>query len=432
MSKWNASTKTVGIIGLGSVGLPLLLDFVKSGAGVIGFDTDATKVGQLNVGKCYISHLEGEWMAVSKGLGEIEATLDFSRISEVDVVIICVPTPLNREREPDLSHVRQTLDSILPHLKKGQMISLESTTYPGTTEEEVLPRVAAAGFTVGQDIYVVYSPERLDPGPKSTSTRHIPKVVSGVTASCLDRGVSCYEMAFDKVVPVSSPKVAEFSKLLENIYRAVNIGLINEMKVIAQAMNIDIWEVIEAASTKPFGFTPFTPGPGLGGHCVPIDPFYLIWKAKEYGHHSLFIELAGQINSSMPEYVVGRVIDALKTREKALKGSRILIVGVSYKSNIGDTRETPAFALMKIVHSHGASVEYYDPHVLEIGETREFPQWRGKKSVGWSQGIVEEFDCVIISTIHDCIDCSQLEEWAQLIVDTRNVADSTLKHVFKA
>ena len=432
MNQRTGSTESVAIIGLGYVGLPLLLDFAKSGARVIGFDTDVAKVEQLNAGRSYIAHLRDEVAAASKTTGGFEATADFSRISEVEAIIICVPTPLNQQHEPDLSHVRQTLDSIQPYLQKGQIISLESTTYPGTTEEEILPRVAAAGLTVGEDIHVVYSPERLDPGPESISSRHIPKVVSGVTSSCLQKGTTLYAVVFDGVVPVSSPKVAEFSKLLENIYRAVNIGLINEMKMVAQVMNIDIWESIEAASTKPFGFTPFTPGPGLGGHCVPIDPFYLTWKAKEYGYHSHFIELAGRINRSMPKFVVERVKEALASREKILQESRVLVIGVSYKSNIGDTRESPAFALMDLLSSHGAAVDYYDPHVLEIGETRDFPQWKGKQSIEWSQGLVQDYDCLLISTMHDLIDREQLEQWAQLIVDTRNTVNSNQDHVFSA
>ncbi len=333
---------------------------------------------------------------------------------------MCVPTPLDEHLEPDLSYVRDTLDAVVPHLKPGCILSLESTTYPGTTAEEVVPRVVSQGLIPGESVFVVYSPEREDPGNAKFHATNIPKVVGGHTAPCLEKGVALYESAFDSVVPVSSTQVAELSKLLENIYRAVNIGLANEMKIVADAMGIDIWEVIRAAATKPFGFTAFYPGPGLGGHCIPIDPFYLTWKAREFGVHTRFIELAGQVNRSMPEYVVHRAMIALNEAGKAVKGSRILLLGLAYKADVDDMRESPTFELLDRFQALGAEVSYHDPHVPEIGTTREHAKWQGVKSLAWSEEMIRQQDAVVIATHHKAFDLQALASWATLIIDTRN------------
>ena len=342
---------TIGIVGLGYVGLPLMLAYAKAGRRVIGFDIDAEKPRRLLAGESYIKHIPTAHVAAALAGGKFDATTDFSRIGETDAIILCVPTPLDEHLEPDLSYITATLESVCPHLKPGHVVSLESTTYPGTTEEEVVPRVKARGLEPGKTVFVVYSPEREDPGNPKFTAANIPKVVGGLTPACLDAGVALYEAAFDKVVPVSSCQVAELTKLLENIYRAVNIGLVNELKIVADAMGIDIWEVIRAASTKPFGFTPFYPGPGLGGHCIPIDPFYLTWKAREFGVNTRFIELAGQINRGMPEYVVRRTMLALNERGKAVKGGRVLLLGLAYKADVDDMRESPTIEL-KIGRAH--------------------------------------------------------------------------------
>ena len=350
----------------------------------------------------------------------MDATADFTRIGEADAVVLCVPTPLDHHFEPDLSFVRDTLDAVIPHLKSGTTLSLESTTYPGTTEEEMVPRVTARGLVPGESVFIVYSPEREDPGNPNFAATNIPKVVGGLTPACLAAGVALYDAAFDTVVPVSSCKVAELSKLLENIYRSVNIGLANEMKVVADAMHIDIWEVIRAASTKPFGFTAFYPGPGLGGHCIPIDPFYLTWKAREFGVHTRFIELAGQINRSMPEYVVQRAMIALNDHGKAVKGSRVLLLGLAYKADVDDMRESPTFELMDRFQALGAEVSYYDPHVPEIGPTREHAKWQGVKSIAWEEMLIRTYDAVVIATHHKAVNLTKLASWVPLIIDTRN------------
>jgi len=410
----------VGVVGLGYVGLPLLLAYAKAGFRAVGIDIDPAKPAALLAGRSYIKHIPGEEVAAALASGKLEATTDFAVISTLDAIILCVPTPLDEHFEPDLSYVTDTVDSVVPHLKAGQVLSLESTTYPGTTDEEVVTRVEKAGFTVGSDLHVVYSPEREDPGNPKFSATNIPKVVGGVTPACLEAGVALYEAAFEKIVPVSSCKVAELTKLLENIYRAVNIGLVNELKVVADAMGIDIWEVIRAAATKPFGFTPFYPGPGLGGHCIPIDPFYLTWKAREYGVHTRFIELAGQINRRMPEYVVHRTMIALNEAGKAVKDSKILLLGLAYKADVDDMRESPTFELMDRFQALGAEVSYHDPHVPEIGPTREHAKWQGTKSLAWSEETLRAQDCIVIATHHKAFDLAQLAEWAPLIIDTRN------------
>lgn len=409
-------THKIGVVGLGYVGLPLLLAYINKGFHAIGFDIDNTKTEKILAGKSYIKHISGENIAKAAKTGRLHATTDFARVSEVDAIILCVPTPLDHHLEPDLSYVRSTLDSVIPHLKSGSIISLESTTYPGTTEEEILPRLQQRGLIPGETIYVVYSPEREDPGNPKYQATNIPKVVGGHTAHCLEQGVALYRAAFDQIVPVSSTKVAELTKLLENIYRAVNIGLANEMKIVADAMGIDIWEVIDAAATKPFGFTPFYPGPGLGGHCIPIDPFYLTWKAREFGLHTKFIELAGQINRSMPDYVIGKVVEALNNEKKSVNGSRILLLGLAYKPNVDDDRESPSYVLMEKLEAMGAIVDYNDPYVPVIRPTREHPQFEGRKSVE----ISHEYDCLLLATHHDQYKQTDFTSCQAPIVDTRN------------
>jgi UDP-N-acetyl-D-glucosamine dehydrogenase len=423
--KFQSKDAVVGVVGLGYVGLPLVLAYANAGFRSIGFDIDESKAEALLAGRSYIKHIPGGHVATAKESGLLDATVDFSRVTECDAVILCVPTPLDEHFEPDLSYVVKTIEAIVPHMRAGQIVSLESTTYPGTTDEELVTRVEAAGFKVGETAYVVYSPEREDPGNAQFAATNIPKVVGGVTAECLEAGVALYEAAFDEVVPVSSCKVAELTKLLENIYRAVNIGLVNELKVAADKMDIDIWEVIRAASTKPFGFNAFYPGPGLGGHCIPIDPFYLTWKAREYGVHTRFIELAGEINRGMPNYVVHRTMEALNSRGKSVKGSRIVLLGLAYKSNVDDMRESPTFALMDGFKRLGAEVSYYDPHVPVVGPTREHMEWAGKESLVWSEENLRAQDCVVIATKHDAFNLDELAAWSDLIVDTRNAMADT-------
>lgn len=410
----------VGIVGLGYVGLPLMLAYAAKGIRVIGFDIDQAKIDAISAGRSYIKHVPGESVAAGVQAGHLEATTDFGRAGEADALILCVPTPLDEHLEPDLSYVISTVESLLPHLRGGQVMSLESTTYPGTTEEELRPRIEQCGFTIGEDYYLVYSPEREDPGNEKFGATTIPKVVGGTTEACSKVGEALYAAAIQQVVPVRSTKVAEFAKLLENIYRSVNIGLVNELKVAADSMGIDLWEVIEAASTKPFGFKAFYPGPGLGGHCIPIDPFYLTWKAREFGVHTRFIELSGEINRSMPQYVVQRTMEALNQRGKAVKGSRILLMGLAYKENVDDMRESPSFELMDRLHDLGAEVDYFDPHIPEISPTRRHPHWTGKRSIEWSREAVAAYDCVLVATDHKAHDMEGLVAAADLIVDTRN------------
>ena len=412
-----SKTAVIGIVGLGYVGLPLMLRFVEAGFFVLGFDIDTTKIDKLNSGKSYIKHLEHESIFQARKTGKFEGTYDFTRAHEPDVLIICVPTPLGNHRDPDLSFVINTINSLVPNLRIGQVVSLESTTYPGTTEEELRPRIEEKGFTIGQDIFLVYSAEREDPGNKYFSTQMIPKVVGGSTKSCLEVGIALYESIIEKVVPVSSTKVAEMTKLLENIYRAVNISLVNELKIITDRMGIDIWEAIEAASTKPFGFTPFYPGPGLGGHCIPIDPFYLAWKAREYGINSHFIELAGEVNTKMPEWVVGKLAEALNNQGKPLKGSKILVLGIAYKKNIDDTRESPAAELMQILKSKQAIIFYSDPHVPAFPKKRDY--YFDFKSVEITADTLSQMDCVLLVTDHDNFDYNLIQKNSALVLDTR-------------
>ena len=415
-TKIDAGTAHIGIYGLGYVGLPLALRFAEVGLKVTGFDIDSAKVQQLNAGESYIERLQPAVIQRAQSHG-FEATTDFSLSKEVDAIIICVPTPLNRYREPDLSYIIATIESALPHMRAGQLVSLESTTWPGTTEEVLAPRLRARGLVPGENCALVFSPEREDPGNPRYGTKDIPKVIGGCTPSCLALGKALYQRAIQTLVPVSSPRVAEMTKLLENIHRAVNIGLVNEMKIVADKMGISIHEVIEAAATKPFGFVPYKPGPGLGGHCIPIDPFYLTWKAREYGINTRFIELAGEINHYMPQWVVGKVMDALNDRGKALKGSRILVLGLAYKKNIDDTRESPAVEIMDLLQAKGAHIDYSDPHVPTFPRKRDYHF--DLQSVALTSESIASYDCLVLATDHDGFDYAQLLQHAQLIVDTR-------------
>lgn len=407
----------IGIVGMGYVGLPLALRFAEAGFTVAGFDIDGPKVDLLNRGQSYIEHVSSERLVHARESGQFEATTDFSRSAGVEALIICVPTPLGIHHEPDISYVVQTIDSIAPFLREGQIISLESTTYPGTTEEEIRHRIEMRGLTVGKQAFLVYSPEREDPGRADFTTRTIPKIVGGSTPACKEVGIALYESVIDCVVPVSSTQVAEMAKLLENIYRAVNIGLVNELKVVADRMGIDIWEVIDAAATKPFGYTAFYPGPGLGGHCIPIDPFYLTWKAREYGVHTRFIELAGEINRGMPAWVLSKISDALNQRGKSLRGARVLVLGIAYKKNVDDARESPSIDLMELLREKGAEVSYSDPHVTP------FPKMRRHafdlSSVQLSADVLAAADCIVIGTDHDDFDYDQIRTHSSLVVDTR-------------
>lgn len=429
LDKLEAQDAVIGIIGMGYVGQPLAIRYSQVGFKVLGFDIDDDKVAELNRGHSSIEHLSDEAIVTANRSG-LECTTDFSRIGEADAVILCVPTPLNKYREPDLSFVTATCDAISPYLRAGQVISLESTTYPGTTEEEILPRITQNGLRVGDDVFLVYSPEREDPGNANYTTSTIPKVVGGHTQACLEVGKALYAPAINVIVSVSSTKTAEMTKLLENIHRAVNIGLVNEMKIVADRMGVDIFEVIDAAATKPFGFTPYYPGPGLGGHCIPIDPFYLTWKAREYGLHTRFIELAGEINQGMPSYVLGKLIGALNDNGKPLKGARILVLGIAYKKNVDDMRESPSVQLMELIRQSGGVVSYSDPHVLK------FPKMRAHrfdlKSVPLTEKNLLATDAVILATDHEKFDYELIRKHAPLIIDSRGKYREDSPHIIKA
>jgi UDP-N-acetyl-D-glucosamine dehydrogenase len=429
INKLNKKEAVIGIVGMGYVGLPLVLMYVKAGYSVIGIDIDPVKVDSLNSGRSYIGHIPNELINQAKRLG-FRATMDFSEVGNVDVVIICVPTPLGKHREPDLSFIESTMDSVIPFLRKGQVISLESTTYPGTTEEVLLPLLKKTGLETGESVFLVYSPEREDPGNPDFNTQNVPKICSGYSDNCLEVGLALYQNVVDRVVPVSSPKVAEMTKLLENIYRAVNIGLVNELKIVADRMDIDIHEVISAAATKPFGFTPFYPGPGLGGHCIPIDPFYLTWKAQEFGLHTRFIELAGEVNTNMPLWVIGKIIDALNSMGKSLKGSRVLVLGIAYKKNVDDTRESSAVELMKLLVEKGALVQYSDPHLLVFPNLRKHQF--DLKSTDLTADTIGSFDCLLLATDHDAFDYKLFKQHAKLIVDTRGVYKESADNIIRA
>lgn len=429
LNKISDKTAVIGIVGLGYVGLPLMLRFAEVGYKVLGLDIDPDKVAALSEGRSYIEHIGAD--AIQQALDRgFTATTDFSRAGEADTLILCVPTPLNQYREPDLSFVLDTMDSLVPYLRPGHVVSLESTTYPGTTDEELLPRIESRGLKVGDNAFLVYSPEREDPGNPDFTTRTIPKVCGGVSPACREIGVALYSAVIDQVVPVSSTRAAEMTKLLENIHRAVNIGLVNEMKIVADKMGIDIHEVIRAAATKPFGFVPYSPGPGLGGHCIPIDPFYLTWKAREYGVNTRFIELAGEVNASMPDYVVSKVAHALNQQKKAINGSRVLVLGISYKKNIDDMRESPSVHLMEKLRTLGAEVSYSDPHVPVFPKMRE--HHFDLKSVPLSADMLKTYDCVLLATDHDDFDYPMIQQCAALIVDSRGKYLDPLPNVVKA
>lgn len=417
-SKIHSKNCTIGIIGLGYVGLPLAIRFGDSGYRVLGFDVDTAKVQSLNRGKSYINHIPSEQIKALADSRQLEATSDFGRLPSADAIIICVPTPLTEHREPDLQYVESTAKLVAMALRPGQLVILESTTYPGTTDEVLLPMFTAGGLKPGEDIFLAFSPEREDPGNQNFTTATIPKVVGGITPACLDLGTALYSQVVSQVIPVSSTRAAEATKILENTYRAVNIALVNELKVAFQRMGIDIWEVISAAKSKPFGYQAFYPGPGLGGHCIPIDPFYLTWKAREYGIATRFIELAGEINTGMPHYVVERLADALNDQSKALKGSRVLVLGVAYKKDVDDMRESPALEIMELLLSKGATVQYSDPFFPRIPSVRRHAL--NMESVDLSAGNIREFDAVFLITDHSNFPYELIYESAALIVDSRN------------
>jgi UDP-N-acetyl-D-glucosamine dehydrogenase len=411
----------IAVVGLGYVGLPLSLQFACADVEVLGLDVDQKKTDALNAGKSYIKHIESSEIDKVVKAGSFSASTDFSKVKDVEAVIICVPTPLNKNREPDISFIVETGKSVAPYLAKGSLVVLESTTYPGTTDEDLRAVLeTGSGMKAGEDFHLAFSPEREDPGNPDSRVALIPKVVGGYTPECLKKAANLYSKAIKTLVPVSSCRTAEATKLLENTFRAVNIALVNELKMVYEAMDIDVWEVIQAAKTKPFGFMPFYPGPGLGGHCIPIDPFYLTWKAREFEQHTRFIELAGEINTSMPHYVVGRVMEALNQSRKSLNGSRVLVLGLAYKSDVDDDRESPSYVLMDLLKKRGAQVSYYDPHIPVIRPSREYGHWAGTKSVDWKPETLQGFDLVLISTRHEAIDYEELAKYADCIVDTRN------------
>ncbi len=427
----------VGIIGLGYVGLPLMWTFDRAGMPTLGFDIDPEKIQKIKNGTPYINHLGKEVMTSLSESAICDSTTDFSRIPDADALLMCIPTPLDNHREPDLSFVIQTSEKISEYLRKDQLVVLESTTYPKTTEEVIIPILEqGSGLVCDQDFYVAYSPEREDPGNKDFDTSTIPKIVGANSKESRTLAKSMYETAIDRVVAVSDCKTAEAVKLTENIFRSVNIALVNELKVVYEAMGIDVHEVLDAAETKPFGFMKFTPGPGLGGHCIPVDPFYLTWKAREFDQHTRFIELAGEINTSMPYYVIEKTIHALNVHKKALNGSRVLVIGLAYKPDVDDMRESPTFKILDLLKARGAEVAYYDPYIPTIPTSREHKDWEGEQSVPWKKDVIMDFDAVIIATDHSNIDYNELGDWSSCIVDTRNAmkdyATKSSNHIFKA
>jgi len=438
-SKIETKSAKIGIIGLGYVGLPLGLVFAAKDFDVLGFDLDENKITLLNEGKGYLKHIDEEKIKSAVSSGKLKATSDFSRLPEVDAVIICVPTPLTEHREPDMSYVNNTAKVVAEYLRKGQLVVLESTTYPGTTEELILPLLEKAknsgsgNFVVGKDFYLAFSPEREDPNNPDYTTASIPKVIGGVTQKCLQVAKTLYDQVIVKTVPVSSPRAAEATKLLENIFRSVNIALVNELKMVFDKMDIDVWEVIEAASTKPFGFQAFYPGPGLGGHCIPIDPFYLTWKAREYELNTKFIELAGEINTYQPYYVVEKSMEVLNKFKKALNGSKVLILGAAYKKDIDDMRESPSLKLIEILRDRGAKVDYHDSFISSLPRTRKYNY--DMKSIELTKENIAEFDLVILSTAHSSFDYKLIAKNAKIIVDTRNAFQNRSiksENIFKA
>lgn len=417
IEKIKSKNARIGIIGLGYVGLPLVIEFCKAGFHVTGFDIDNEKVELLKQGKNYIKHID--ILQITGNDSQFNPTSDFSLLSEMGCIIICVPTPLNKNREPDMTYVFSTTETVARNLRKGQLIVLESTTYPGTTDEDMREILEKTGLKAGEDFYLAYSPEREDPGNKDYSTSKIPKVIGGFTEKCLSAAKALYDSIGIKTVPVSSTKVAEATKLLENIYRAVNIALVNELKLLFDRMGIDIWEVIEASRTKPFGFQAFYPGPGLGGHCIPIDPFYLTWKAREYDFSTRFIELAGEINTNMPYYVVQKTVEVLNERGKSIKDAKILILGLAYKKDVDDPRESPSFKLIELLEEKGATVDYNDPYIPITPKMRKHRA--NKESVSLTKENLSKYDCVVIATDHSAYDAQFIVENSRLVVDTRNV-----------
>jgi len=437
LEKIKNKSVVVGIVGMGYVGLPLGLAFANKKINVLGFDLDDKKINLLNKGKGYLKHITDDKIKKAVDSGYLKATTDFSRLPEVDAILICVPTPLTEHREPDMSFVENTTKTIAKHIRKGQLVVLESTTYPGTTQELLLPLFEKNGgknnFKVGKDFYLAFSPEREDPNNPDFTTAEIPKVIGGVTPQCSKVAKAIYDLVIIKTVPVSSPSAAEATKLLENIFRSVNIALVNELKMVFDKMNIDIWEVIAAASTKPFGFKPFYPGPGLGGHCIPIDPFYLTWKAREFEINTKFIELAGEINTYQPYYVVEKSIEALNKFKKALNGSKVLILGAAYKNDIDDMRESPSLKLIEIYREKGASVDYSDPIIPTLPKTRKYNYHMN--SVKLSKEKLKSYDLVVLSTDHSNFDYKFIAQNSKLIVDSRNAFESRgikSKNIFKA
>ncbi len=422
MSEWENRIKSkkivVGVLGLGYVGLPLVREFTSAGLRVVGFDIDQKKVDTLNSGKSIIKHVPHSDVAKMKESGLFEATSDMSKIRKVDSVIICVPTPLTANREPDMQYIVKSSETISEYLQKSQLISLESTTYPGTTQEVMIPILERSGLKAGRDFHVAFSPEREDPGNKHFTTKTIPKVVGGLTKKCLEMACQMYGAAISRIVPVSTLEVAEATKILENVYRCINIAMVNELKMVFDRMSIDVWEVIESAKTKPFGFSAFYPGPGLGGHCIPIDPFYLTWKARQYGMATRFIELAGEINTNMPHYVIQKTMDALNEKKKSLKGSKVLVLGLAYKKDIDDLRESPSIELIELLQEKGAIVDYNDPYVLQSIKQRQHDlQMKSKKL---SEKMLTSYDAVVISTDHSCYDYEWIVKHSKLVVDSRN------------
>jgi len=409
---------TVGILGLGYVGLPLAREFSLGGVNVVGFDVDERKVRLLNSGRSYIKSVSDSVVKSMVKTGRFNATADMSKMSKVDAVLICVPTPLTENREPDMAYVTSSCETIAKHLRRGQMISLESTTYPGTTRELMLPILERTGLKAGKDFHLAYSPEREDPGNKKYTTRTIPKVVGGLTPRCREVARMIYSLAIEKMVPVSSLEAAEAAKILENVYRCINIAMVNELKMVFDRMGIDVWEVIEAAKTKPFGFNAFYPGPGLGGHCIPIDPFYLTWKARQYGMPTRFIELAGEINTDMPHYVVQKTMDALNGQSKSMKGSRVLVLGLAYKPDVDDVRESPSLELIELLRDRGAKVDYNDPYIHQTHKQRKYDLKMVSKKL--TAKMLAGYDAVVIATNHSAYDYKWIVRHAQLVVDSRN------------
>jgi len=428
IKKINQKSAVIGIFGLGYIGLPLALNFVDAGFKVLGFDIDSSKVMKLNNGESYINYIKSS--KILKSLKKFEATNDFSLSKYIDALILCVPTPLKKNKIPDLNFIINTMKMVSPYLNKGQILSLESTTYPGTTEEILLPYIEKKNFKVGKDFFLVYSPEREDPGNIRYNTKSIPKILGGYSKNCFQVGHALYNSSIDKIVPVSSTKVAEMTKLLENIHRAVNIGLINEMKIVADKMNIDIHEVVRAAATKPFGFTSYYPGPGLGGHCIPIDPFYLTWKAKKIGVDTQFIKLAGAVNTSMPKWVVEKITKVLKKHKKKIKGLKVLVLGIAFKKNVQDTRESPGIEIMSLLKKKGAKIDYSDPFVPKFPKMRRYNF--KLSSINLTPMSINSYDLLLIAADHSKFDYSLIQKKAKLIVDTRGVYEKVFKNVIKA